>query len=105
MARKIVQISAVAPGHAGPGARGYYPAVIALADDGTVWCSGLVPESGSFGMWEKLPAFPATDEEALQLLEKQNARKEQPKLTLLERFAKVLGIRVSVELTEKTPRR
>lgn len=91
MTRKIIQISAVSPGRSGD--KGYHPAVLALADDGSVWGSGFNPETKNFDQWEKLPSLPATDEEAKKLLDEQRSKREKPKLSLWKQFENRLLLR------------
>lgn len=78
MSRKIIQISAVAPGS--NGSRFYHPAALALTDDGTVWCAGYNPDEEQFDPWQKLRDLPQTDQEALDVLaeHKKNLVKPQP---------------------------
>ncbi|HDS1721737.1 hypothetical protein NPS53_09505 [Pseudomonas putida] len=85
MARKIIQISTISPGHS------FHPAAVALADDGSVWVAGYDPEAKDFNLWQKLPALPATDEEAARLLEERRAPKEEPQLSFWGRVAKWLA--------------
>lgn len=68
MTRKIVQVTAVPPGS------GYCAAVVALADDGTVWASGFNPEAQGFNPWQPLPHLAATDEEALRLVDQHKVK-------------------------------
>lgn len=98
MTRKIIQISTIGPG------LGYLPAAVALADDGTVWLSGFDPQKEDFSLWKKLPALPATDEEAVRLLENERAQKVQPNLSVWGRLAKFIGLSVKIETLDKPPK-
>jgi hypothetical protein len=79
MSRKIIQISAVAPGRAAT--KAYHPGVLALADDGSVWGAGFNPSTMNFNPWIKLPILPATDQEAQEILETHRAALNQPQPT------------------------
>nr|WP_193069094.1 hypothetical protein [Pseudomonas fluorescens] len=81
MTRKIVQISAVSSGG------GYHPAVVALAEDGSVWASGFDPEAMQFRQWEPLPLLAATDDEQLRLVENQKTKEAEQALGFWRRLA------------------
>ncbi|MBA1306725.1 hypothetical protein [Stutzerimonas stutzeri] len=86
MTRKIIQISAVSPGRSGD--KGYHPAVLALADDGSVWGAGFNPSTKNFDPWEKLPALPATDQDAMETLQKHRDAQKQTPLTFWQQLEK-----------------
>ena len=50
--RKLIQVSANSFG------------VVGLADDGTVWAIGANRDTQQWGVWERLPDFPRTDDDA-----------------------------------------
>ncbi|QHF00494.1 hypothetical protein LCG56_29330 (plasmid) [Pseudomonas cannabina pv. alisalensis] len=81
MTRKIVQVSAVSSGG------GYHPAVVALADDGSVWASSFDPDVMQFNQWEPLPVLAATDEEQMRLVEHQKSKAAEPALGFWKRFS------------------
>lgn len=81
MTRKIVQISAVSSGG------GYHPAVVALADDGSVWASGFNPKAMKFDQWEPLPVLAVTDEEQLRLVKDQKSKEAEQALGFWKRMA------------------
>ncbi|WP_155007484.1 MULTISPECIES: RCC1 domain-containing protein [Pseudomonas syringae group] len=81
MTRKIVQISAVSSGG------GYHPAVVALADDGSVWAAGFNPEAMKFDQWEPLPVLAVTDEEQLRLVKDQKSKEAEQTLGFWKRMA------------------
>lgn len=81
MTRKIVQISAVSSGG------GYHPAVVALADDGSVWASGFNPEAMQFNPWEQLPVLAVTDEEQLLVVKHQKSKEAEQALGFWKRMA------------------
>ncbi|EPO0504318.1 hypothetical protein [Pseudomonas aeruginosa] len=66
MSRKIIQISAVAPGNSGRSC--FHPGALALADDGTVWWAEYNPDKEQFDPWQKLRDLPQTDQEALDVM-------------------------------------
>lgn len=56
--RKLIQIAVMAPGHDAD--KGYPPAVVGLADDGSVWVAGFKPEMHEWMDWKRLPNLPAS---------------------------------------------
>ncbi len=86
MSRKIIQISAVAPGSSG--GLSFHPATLALADDGTVWCAGYNPDKEQFDPWQKLRELPQTDQEALDVLAEHKKTLVEPQYSLADAWRK-----------------